>query len=165
MTVGAATVVAYKGYEYRTLDGTAPTVTSSGCQDYYLALPAGGWALAPDNADAVAVTAAYHWGAHCLVFASAIRTAFAINGPAGGDCSCSSCFTSNELQYKIRICSRRILISRPCAAGGYHGSTRTTYAEAATATCTPCAAGQYSTASGAAGVGVLCNFPFPNGHP
>ena len=31
------------------------TVTSQGCQGEYLALPAGGWALAEDNADAVAV--------------------------------------------------------------------------------------------------------------
>ena len=53
-TCGAVTVVAYRGYEYRVLDGTAPTETLSGCQDYYLALPAGGWNLTADNTDTVA---------------------------------------------------------------------------------------------------------------
>ena len=40
-TLRAATVVAYRGYEYRALDGTAPDGTY-GCQRDYLALPAGG---------------------------------------------------------------------------------------------------------------------------
>ena len=37
-------------------------VSASTCQREYMALPAGGWALAPDDADAVAVAAAYVGG-------------------------------------------------------------------------------------------------------
>ena len=155
---GAATVVAYKGYEYRTLDGTAPTVTSAGWQSEYIALPAGGWALAPDNADAVAVTAAYHWGTYCLFFASGGSIFTAMSSSPGSSCTSRSGFSQSGNQYKV-IGYQRILISRPCAAGGYHGSTRTTYEEAATATCTPCAAGQYSAASGAAGSGCPMKSP------
>jgi len=151
-SAGAATVVGYKGYEYRVLDGTAPTVTSWGCQDDYLALPAGGWALAPDNADAVAVTAAYRWGTGCLVFA---------NGDAwqktwdGSPDSCGSNWlrqsgnTYKPSATSASSCYLRILLRRPCAAGGYFGATMTTYAEAPTATCTLCGAGRYSSATGA----------------
>ena len=68
--VASSVIVTYVNYEWRTLDGTSHTSTSIGCQSSYMALPAGGWVLAPDNADAVAVTAAYPWGTHVLVFAS-----------------------------------------------------------------------------------------------
>ena len=152
-SAGAATVVAYRGYEYRVLDGTEPTDTSQGCQDEYLALPAGGWALAEDNADAVAVTAAYHWGTLCLVFANwdSIKGS-AYRSDAGGGCFSNTLSQSGD-SYKVACPNRRILLRRPCAAGGYHGATMASYAEASTATCTLCEAGRYSPASGAAAAG------------
>ena len=36
----------------------------------------------------------------------------------------------------------RILLRRPCAAGGYQSSSMVTYTEAAGATCSPCPAGK-----------------------
>jgi hypothetical protein len=142
-TLVAATVVAYKGYEYRTLDGTAPTSTSDGLQNSYMALPAGGWVVAENNADAVAVTAAYHWGTWCLVFADGDAVRTLAYSPAGSGCRTDQLYQSGN-SYKPESGRRRILIRRPCAAGRYHGTSMTTYTEAATATCTLCAAGMYS---------------------
>ena len=95
---GAVTVVAYKGYEYRILDGTAPTDTSYGCQSEYLALPDGGWSLAEDNADAVAVTAAYHWGTALVVFASgeSIYSTFCSEEWNMCDCAGGSCIAGTR---------------------------------------------------------------------
>jgi len=45
-----------------------------------MALLAGGWALAPDDADAVAVAAAYSWGTGCLVYADGDSTGALGNG-------------------------------------------------------------------------------------
>ncbi len=146
-SAGAATVVAYKGYEYRTLDGTAPTSTSEGCQDSSVALPPGGWMVVEDNADAAAVTAAYRWGTGCLVFANG-RSIWAATGGSSAGFSCSSdSLSQSGNAYQATGCNLRILLSRPCAAGGYHDAM-TTYAETATPTCTVCAAGLYSTSPG-----------------
>ena len=126
-SAGAVTVVAYRGYEYRVLDGTAPDGTY-GCQREYMALPAGGWALAPDDADAVAVAAAYDWGTGCLVYADGDSTGALGNG--GADFRCGTGFLSQSGDsYKPSDCNLRILLRRPCAAGGYHGSTLATRAE------------------------------------
>ena len=164
-SAGAATVVAYRGYEYRVLDGTAPDGTygadterppNTRCQREYMALPAGGWALAPDDADAVAVAAAYDWGTGCLVYADGDSTGALGNGGAATRCGTEELgpFLSQfGDSYKVTLCNRRILLRRPCAAGGYHGSTMASYAEASTATCTLCEAGRYSPASGAAAAG------------
>ena len=146
-TTGTTTVVGYKGYEYRTLDGTAPTDYSEGCQSEYMALPAGGWALAEINADAVAVAFKYTWGTYCLVFANGDAIFRSTWGESCGSgslsqsgnlynvvksfpCNCSSC--------DFALSHRRILLRRPCAAGCQWWSSRMeTYLEAATATC-PC---------------------------
>ena len=146
-SAGAATVVAYRGYEYRVLDGTAPTAPfdfANGCQNYYLALPAGVWSLAEDNADAVAVTAAdqYDWGTSCMVFANG-RSVWR---NSGGTCRSSGALSQAGNRYKVTRCYSRILLRRPCAAGGFHGASMMTYAEASTATCTSCTAGTYSSA-------------------
>ena len=46
----AVTVVAYKGWEYRTRDGASPTTTGNGgCEDDWAALPSG-FSIAPDTA-------------------------------------------------------------------------------------------------------------------
>ena len=151
----AVTVVAYKNHEYRILDGTAPTVNSRyECQDEYMALPAGGWAVAPDDADTAAVTGAYHWGTSCLnINGGSARTRSVSNAGTQCDGSYHNDIDHSGDLYKPGGCYRRILVHRPCAAGSFHGASMTTYTEAATAACTPCAAGLYS-ASGAAAAGV-----------
>jgi hypothetical protein len=108
--VTSSGMVTHLNYEYRTLDGTSPTSTSVGCQDSYMALPAGGWVLAPDDAAAVAVTAAYPWGTHCLVFANGNS----IGGTqyyAGSNCDSGTLLQSGN-RYAVNGCSRRILIRR-----------------------------------------------------
>jgi len=133
---GTVTVVAFKGFEYRILDGTAPTDTSNRCQDEYMALPVGGWALAPDDADAAAVAGAYSWGTSCLVLANgdSIRSV-EYAADAGKKCDgCGSsqpCFSQSGNQYKVTSCYRRILLRRPCAAGGHQGPLMSVYEEAA----------------------------------
>ena len=128
-----------------------------------MALPAGGWALAPDDADAVAVAAAYDWGTGCLVYADGDSTGALGNGGAATRCGTEELgpFLSQfGDSYKVTLCNRRILLRRPCAAGGYFGATMATYAEASTATCTLCGAGRFSpsgaAAAAAASVIVVC---------
>jgi len=144
----AITVVGYKGYEYRALDGTAPTDTSSGCQVEYMALPVGGWSLTEYNADAVAVTAAYHWGTIVVVYADG-RGVFTARwgSPYAGSTHGSDRLDQSGNTYKPSVCQNRILLRRPCAAGGYGGSM-TTLAEASSA-CT-CQPGQYGPPGAAA---------------
>ena len=53
-------VVAYGGKDYRTLDDWDPEDSSFGCQDEYMAVPAG-WEMVQNNADSIAVTTAHPW--------------------------------------------------------------------------------------------------------
>jgi hypothetical protein len=173
-------------YEYRTLDGTSPTSTSIGCQSCvcpqcancflsYMALPAGGWVLSPDDAAAVAVATAYPWGTDSLVFANGNS----IHGPSRtgwqGVQAGSGKLLQSGNQYAVNGCDRRILIRRQifpaesgivrgatacydCVAGTYSAAGASvctdcaagTYSLAGTALCTNCAAGKYSMLSGAA---------------
>ncbi len=111
-------------HEYRTLDGTSPTATSSGCQSSYMALPAGGWVLSPYDDAARAVTAMYPWGADCLVFADGDsimhKSSYAIrHGVDYCPCRCGSgMLLQSGNQYAVDGCSgysRRILIRRRLA--------------------------------------------------
>ena len=80
--------VVYKGYEYRTLDGTFPDSNSAGYQDYWLPLP-DGWEIAPWEEDVRAVAEGHPWGAHRIVHSSTTRE----------HCSCTPLYTSCECSW------------------------------------------------------------------
>ena len=118
---GLSTVVVYEGHEYRTLDNIAPATSWTGTHSQYMALPAGGWALAPDNDDAVAVAGAHEWGTYCLVFANgdSERTKRGLIG--NRNCGSNylvqhTTFTTYDIAQGVT--ESRILIRRPCAGGG-----------------------------------------------
>ena len=62
--------IEHGGYTWRTLDGADPQGTDGGCQgtSNYLPLPPG-YALAPPNADTIAVITAHGWSTGCAVAA------------------------------------------------------------------------------------------------
>ena len=80
--------VVYKGYEYRTLDGTFPDSNSAGYQDYWLPLP-DGWEIAPWEEDVRVVAEGHPWGAHRIVHSSTTRE----------HCSCTPLYTSCECSW------------------------------------------------------------------
>jgi len=102
--------VTFKDREYRTLDGTLPWDSSSGCQTSYLPLPAGGWEIAPNSQDSRDVIAAYPWGTECVLMSSGSPVGTALASSPGG--SCGSSLYSSGATYKPSSCSRRILLSR-----------------------------------------------------
>jgi len=140
--IEAVTVVAYKGWEYRTRDGASPTTWgTSGCEDNWVALPSG-FEIAPDTTDSRTVAGNYEWNTCCLVLSNGDSWV----GQCGGNSSANSdCGGGQLLQsgsnYKVNGCALRILVRRACAAGSYQGPTLITYTQAETATCTSCPAG------------------------
>jgi hypothetical protein len=64
-----ASSVVHNGDFYATLDAGDPEHSAGAvCQDFFLDLPAG-WIVAPHDESSIAVTAAYPWGTHILVYA------------------------------------------------------------------------------------------------
>ena len=115
--------------------------------------------MAADNADAVAVTAAYRWGTAIMVFANgaAVITYWGSghgHTPGQYDERSGNYLSQSGNSYKVTVCFRHILLRRPCAAGGYHRSTLATYAEASTANCS-CPAGMFWNTAGASRVCLL----------
>jgi len=133
-------VVAYKGYEYRTRDGASPTVTAIGCERPFAVLGSvdgvWGWSVAPSNADSTHVGNSYPWSTHVMVWAGGCTGTTLYPSCAG-----ISLETSGS-QYQTSNCNARILFRRACRPGNYHGSTSTIYAQALGATCTSCPAGE-----------------------
>ena len=110
-------------WRFATLDATSKDSGAVGCQDIYLPLPAG-WQIAPQDPDAIAVTAAHPWGTHLLVYADGGQR-YTLNDdyssaqgkPTTWYC-CSDGPTalgtsSDGTQYKVNACSRRILLRAP----------------------------------------------------
>ena len=113
--------------------------------------------MSPQNSDSQSVTGSYNWGTSCLIMSNGrpIATAYGYK-TAGTPCegSWSSGLSTSGSSYRVNsACGGawwgRILLRRPCAAGGFQGATMATRAEASTATCTMCGAGRYSSATGA----------------
>ena len=159
---GAADVVSYKGFEYRTLDQTSPTypetwsLSALGCQDVYMALPAG-WRISPDDVDARAVIEGYRWGTNCMAMATgvAVWTASASGhgdwtGGPGAACRTDVLSIRSEVNvfhYKINCGGAyiRILLRRPCAPGSFQLAEMETYTERASPMCPrKCPAGTFS---------------------
>ena len=121
---GTCPTIVYNGYEYRTLDGTSPSQTASGCQSYYLPLPSGGWELAPGDAESIEVTAAHPWGTDVLVMSNGYgyRTQ---NLPPPGAYLFDSVLLTSGSQYRVDVCNGHILMRRRLASGD--GSCRFRY--------------------------------------
>ena len=105
------------GASYATLDAHSKDDTVYECQRVYLTLPSQ-WSVAPDNADSTAVTAAYNWGTHVLVYAggSGRWTKYKGSDAAGSLWASSGRLSSSVDQYKPSGCNYRILIKTTSVA-------------------------------------------------
>ena len=110
----------YNGAWYATLDATSKDSTETGCQDSFLALPIG-WQVAPHDDDSIAVTAAYPWGTHLLVYADGGQryTSHADYYSQRGQTREWYCCSDGETalgtsssggEFKVNSCARRVLI-------------------------------------------------------
>ena len=117
----------YNGFRYATLDAANKDSTETACQDVFLTLPAG-WQVAPHDDSSIAVTAAYPWGTHLLVYAdggqryTAHTAYYSQRGETREWYCCSQGETalgtsSSGAQYKVNACARRILIQAVDACG------------------------------------------------
>ena len=125
--------IEHGGYTWRTLDGADPQgggdgAPNDGCQRIgfvntprdngepnYLPLPPG-YALAPPDADTIAVIAAHGWSTGCVVTADGgswgsanSRTHY---GTPGGRCGSNQLASSGD-SHTVRYCSKRVLARCP----------------------------------------------------
>ena len=121
--------VVYNGTAYRTLDDAPPEggyygAPNGGCQRYYddgpqpnyLPLPPG-YALAPPDADTIAVIAAHGWGTECAVTADGAAWYSGNWGPGNreraGDRFGSNRLVSSGGSHTVRSCPYRVLARCP----------------------------------------------------
>eukprot|EP01045_Picozoa_sp_COSAG04_P005491 COSAG04_NODE_255_length_18797_cov_46.325968_17_plen_455_part_00 len=130
--------VVYKGAAYRTLDDAPPeggrygapndgcqcTDGTSSCPSNYLPLPPG-YALAPPDADTIAVIAAHGWSTICPVTAGA-SWGSANYGRPGDLCGSGNYLTSSDGSHTVMGCSRRVLARcKDCEHGTYDAASST----------------------------------------
>lgn len=158
----AVEVLLFRGHEYRTRDGASPTSTTMGSEDTYSELPAGGWKLAPNTADARSVAGDTpgdgKWGTSVLVVSNGY--AYDTND---NDEKPTQSYTNNFLRtlgegsdarYAVRNCNHRncrnvsLLLQRPCEGGTYHGTTKTVATEMDGAECSSCPTGKFAVNTG-----------------
>ena len=117
--------VVYNGAAYRTLDDAPPEGGSDGapnrgCQrtwpdrePNYLPLPPG-YALAPPDADTIAVIAAHGWSTACAVTADGAAWRSANQGSsAGGRCGSGNYLASSGGSHTVTGCFLRVLARCP----------------------------------------------------
>ena len=114
-----ANSVVHQGVRYATLDATVKESSAVGCQDDFLALP-DGWEIAPQDESAIAVTAAWPWGTHLLVYSDGgqrYTNNEDYDSPGGtrtwyccSDGETALGTSSDGTRYKVNACARRILL-------------------------------------------------------
>ena len=112
--------VVYNGAAYRTLDDAPPEggeggAPNAGCQgrSSYLPLPPG-YALAPPDADTIAVIAAHGWSTRCAVAADGGAWCSANEGSSAGNrCNRGNYLASSGGSHTVMGCHRRVLARCP----------------------------------------------------
>merc|ERR1740129_220423 len=96
LEVDSSKVVIHGNKVFAALDGASPQGLDTGCQDQYLAIPAG-WMVAEYDADSAHVIAANPWSTHIMVlrdgegFWTNQGTSY---GTAAGNLGCRDCLKS-----------------------------------------------------------------------
>ena len=107
--------VVYNGTAYRTLDDAPPEGGQYGCQgtSNYLPLPPG-YALAPPDADTIAVIAAHGWSTSCAVTADGAAWYSASQRSYAGDrCGSGNFLASSGGSHTVTDCyARRRVLAR-----------------------------------------------------
>ena len=115
-------IVIYNGYLYSTLADVPVNVNQDKCQALYdefipygaLPIPSG-YAIADDNADSIAVTAAHYWSTDSLLMSNG-KAYVTLRGPecCGYEAGILSGFgglTQSGSSYIVTICASQVLIS------------------------------------------------------
>jgi hypothetical protein len=101
-----ATVV-YNGKTYSVLSHVAADGTGSDCQAGFLSVDAG-YAIAPDNADSIAVIAAHTWSTDVVIVASG-NGYRAVNFPTAGALHASDLLLTSGSMYMPGSCNMQVL--------------------------------------------------------
>ena len=106
-----SSTVTYKGKIYASLGGGNVNGLQYMCQSDRFLIPPNGWEVAPDNADSIAVTAAYPWDTHVNVVASGCGYGTA-GYTKGALWNCGMLGSNGAGGYKTNSCSLMVLIMK-----------------------------------------------------